>query len=108
MQFRNLKDAQDCLKKVRRQQRKLVAESRKLREFIASKGGNSSPYPDNSKRDKHIYKDWKLSGKPFTQLSKKYNLSTTRISSICKRQEVIAKQKKPRNIYRKRYLSFKK
>ena len=95
MQFKNLKEAQNVLKKIRKQQRGLADKSRKLREYIVSKGGNPSPYPDNSNRDKNIYEDWKLSGETFTRLSKKYGLSTTRISSICKRQKIKSiKQKK--------------
>jgi DNA-binding CsgD family transcriptional regulator len=84
-----LEIAKANLVKARNKQRKLQAEIDNLKQIIRTAGSD----PDRPKielvpRDKEIFRSWRA-GKSFTELGDEYNLSTTRISGICRRIEAI-------------------
>lgn len=77
------------LKEIRKQQAFLAEVNKRLREYIKKHGGNASPYPDHTERNKAIYKEWKQ-GKSIKDLSGEHGLSTGSVASICRRLEKIS------------------
>jgi len=79
----NLEEAQGRLLQVREQQKKLTVEINELKAIVIGYG--VEPYrgfTELKERSNEIYKLHKK-GISFTSIAKKYNLSPTRIASIC-------------------------
>ena len=79
----NLEEAQCKLLQAREQQKKLTVEINALKAIIIGYG--LEPYrgfTELKERNNEIYKLHKK-GMSFTSIAKKYNLSPTRIASIC-------------------------
>lgn len=86
--------AMEKLELARKKQRKIRKEIDNIREHLINQGHDPDlPKVDLVPRNKMIFKQWKK-GKTFTQISHDYNLSTTRISSICHRIEIILQKEK--------------
>jgi hypothetical protein len=81
----NINELKRRLEEARGLQRRIRSEIDELREQLINAGVNpDAPKIDLAKRNSRIHKKWKQ-GKTFTSLGKEFNLSPTRISSICNR-----------------------
>ena len=69
-------------------QRQLRKEIKALHEFIRNVGSDPAPKVDLTIRNREIYKSWK-DGKTFKAISLEYKLTLDRISSVCRRIDVI-------------------
>lgn len=82
-----ISQAKHRLQEARILARLIKREIDQLRSFIISKGGNPDQQKDFTKRNLDIYNQWKA-GKSLAALAKEYNLSISRIYSICKIQHI--------------------
>ena len=80
-----LEDAQHKLLLAREHQKKLMVEIDTLKEIIIGYGVEADQrFTGLKKRNNEIYKLYKKE-MPFITIAKKYNLSSTRIATICHR-----------------------
>ncbi len=76
--------AKKQLTKARYEQNQLAKQILALRTFLQVKGIDPALRKDYTKRNNKIYEQW-LRGNSFTAIAKKFDLTATRISYICKR-----------------------
>ncbi len=89
-----LQQAQKQLLIYKKQQVVIKKKVAELVAFIREQGGKPIDLlPHNSKRDKEIYQYFKK-GKSFSEIASLYNLSNTRINTICKSIERRKKERK--------------
>ncbi|MFN8290201.1 MAG: hypothetical protein U0U70_08095 [Chitinophagaceae bacterium] len=89
----NVRETKDKLASARNLQRIIRKEIDELRKALTDAGINPDPPKLNLvPRNKKIYKYWK-DGRTFIEVAKEFKLSTTRVSSICKRIEVVLEKK---------------
>lgn len=89
----SIQEAKEKLERARTKQRNLRKKIDALRKGLADAGENpDAPKIDLIPRNKKIYRAWKM-GKSFIDVGKEFNLSTTRIASICHRIDVVLDKK---------------
>lgn len=89
----NIRETKDKLASARNLQRVIRKEIDELRTALIDAGINPDPPKVNLiPRNKKIYKCWK-DGRTFVEVAKEFKLSTTRVSSICRRIEIVLEKK---------------
>lgn len=88
-----INQAKNRLEKLRNEARLIRTEISKIRSFLIDQGLDPDKKIDLTARNRKIFKAYK-DGENFTFIGKKYNLSASRISDICKRINYIIRHKK--------------
>lgn len=90
-----IQEAKRKLEQARYKQRLLRKEIDRLRRTLIEAGVDpDAPKVDLVPRNRKIFRQWKQ-GKPFKDIAVVFGLSTTTISSVCKRVESILERKRP-------------
>ena len=88
-----IKQAKERLTTYRRKQNKLRKHIDALRGFLRENGVDpDAPTVDLTKRNEEIYRRY-LDGLNYVEIGKEFNLSATRITSICKRIEFLKEKR---------------
>src|SRR5262245_47980792 len=89
----NVQETKANLAKAREQQRVIRKQIDEFRKILIDAGINPDPPKVNLiPRNKRIYKYWK-DGRTFIEVGKEFKLSAARVSSICKRIEIVLEKK---------------